>query len=236
MAPSSDDNRDPSRPIARPRSDDRIAERRAMVDKQLRGRGIRDQRVLEAMRNVPRHWFVPDDEQANAYLDRPQPIGENQTISQPYIVALMSELIGLRPDEKVLEIGTGSGYQSAVLSELTTNVYTIEIVEPLACRAHEVFDRRGYTAIQTRIGDGHRGWPDAAPFDAIIVTCAPVTIPMPLIDQLAPCGRLCIPVGPAEPGGQRLIVVTRQPDGSIDSVIKTAVRFVPMTGEAEMGH
>lgn len=217
----------------RPRTEERAEARNEMVRKQIQLRGIRSPRVLDAMRNVPRHWFVREAEQSAAYLDRPQPIGESQTISQPYIVALMTDLIDPQPDEKVLEIGTGSGYQTAVLSELAYDVYSVEIIETLGRGAAELFRLRGYANIHTRIADGFRGWPDAAPFDAVIVTCAPARVPQPLIDQLAPQGRLCIPVGPADPGGQRLIVMSRQQDGSIRTEIKTSVRFVPMTGEAD---
>lgn len=216
-----------------PRTDERSDERVRMVRTQIAERGVRDPRVLEAMRNVPRHWFVPAEEQGNAYLDRPLPIGEGQTISQPFIVAHMTELIDLAPGEKVLEIGTGSGYQAAVLSELTQSVYTIEIVEPLGRRAARVFADRGYSNIHTRIGDGYLGWPEAAPFDAVIVTCAPENVPQPLVDQLAPDGRLCIPVGPNDHRGQQLIVITRRADGSLHRETKTAVRFVPMTGLTE---
>lgn len=221
--------------IEKPRTTDRADERREMVRSQIRERGIRDHGVLEAMRNVPRHWFVPDRDQANAYLDRPLPIGEGQTISQPYIVALMTDLIDLDPGERVLEIGTGSGYQAAILSELTDAVYTIEIVEPLARRAGAAFEAHGYANIHARIGDGYRGWPEAAPFDAIIVTCAPEDIPQPLVDQLAPKGRLCIPVGPNDHRGQQLVVVTKRADGTLRREVKSAVRFVPMTGEADAG-
>jgi len=203
-----------------------------MVRTQIAGRGVRDERVLAAMRNVPRHWFVPDSRQDSAYADRPLPIGHDQTISQPYIVAHMTELIGLRPGDKVLEIGTGSGYQAAILAELTDEVFTIEIVEPLGSQAKQVFHERGYAHIRSRIGDGYRGWPEASPFDAIIVTCAPESVPQPLIDQLADGGRLCIPVGANGRGGQTLIVLTKRPDGSIQREDKTAVRFVPMTGKA----
>jgi protein-L-isoaspartate(D-aspartate) O-methyltransferase len=216
----------------RPRTAERADDRERMVQIQIQNRGIGDPRVLSAMRNVPRHWFVLEPEQRTAYSDRPLPIGYGQTISQPYIVALMTELIGVRSDEKVLEIGTGSGYQAAILSELTTVVHSIEIVEPLAQRASAIFRERGYGNIHTRIGDGYRGWPEEAPFDAIIVTCAPETVPQALIDQIAPTGRLCIPVGPSAQTGQRLIVMRRDTDGSIRSESKAAVRFVPMTGEA----
>lgn len=220
----------------RPRTAERADERNHMVDVQIAARGVEDSRVLKAIRDVPRHWFVPAAEQRGAYYDRPLPIGAGQTISQPYIVAHMTELLDLDAGEKVLEIGTGSGYQAAILSELTDAVYTIEIVESLGLRAAQVFEQHGYTNIHTRIGDGYRGWPEAAPFDAIIVTCAPEDIPQPLIDQLAPDGRLCIPVGPDDGRGQALIVVTRRSDGSLRRETKTAVRFVPMTGESQGDH
>ncbi|MCA9256005.1 MAG: protein-L-isoaspartate(D-aspartate) O-methyltransferase [Phycisphaerales bacterium] len=231
------DNADSARvhPPDRPRTTDRRDERLAMVRTQIEGRDVRDPRVIAAMRNTPRHWFVTDEEQARAYADSPLSIGAGQTISQPYIVAHMSELIDLAPHEKVLEIGTGSGYQAAVLSELTDNVYTIEIIESLARRAIATFEAHGYRNIHVRIGDGYRGWPDAAPFDAIIVTCAPEDIPQPLIDQLAPDGRLCIPVGPNNVRGQQLIVVTKLANGELRREVRAAVRFVPMTGEASGG-
>lgn len=219
--------------VQRPRSPERTDERNQMVRVQIAARGVDDARVLDAMRNVPRHWFVPAADQPDAYSDRPLPIGAGQTISQPFIVAHMTQLLDLNAGEKVLEIGTGSGYQAAILSELTDAVYTIEIVESLGRRAAEAFQRRGYKNIHTRIGDGYRGWPEAAPFDAIIVTCAPENVPQPLVDQLAPDGRLCIPVGPNDNRAQELIVLTRDADGSLRREVKTAVRFVPMTGEAE---
>ena len=216
---------------ALPRTRERAAERHRMVARQIARRGIRNERVLAAMRNVPRHWFVTERNTRRAYDDSPLPIGHGQTISQPYIVALMTELLDLAPGNKVLEIGTGSGYQAAVLAELTDEVYTIEIVEPLARRTVGLFDRRGYHTIHTRIGDGYRGWPDQAPFDAIIVTCAPEEPPPALVEQLAIGGRMCIPVG-AQWGDQQLILLRKRPDGTLERRRIEWVRFVPMTGEA----
>ncbi|MFH0980725.1 MAG: protein-L-isoaspartate(D-aspartate) O-methyltransferase [Planctomycetota bacterium] len=215
----------------RPRTDERKAERAQMVEWQIAGRGVRDEAVLEAMRNVPRHWFVPRAVQPDAYEDRPLPIGEGQTISQPYIVAFMTEALKLTPGAKVLEVGTGSGYQAAVLSELTAQVYTVEIVEPLARLAMETFRRHGYDTIVAKVGDGYAGWPEHAPFDAVIVTCAPETVPPELIKQLRPGGRLCIPVGPTGIG-QDLLLVTKQPDGTTTTENLLPVAFVPMTHEA----
>jgi protein-L-isoaspartate(D-aspartate) O-methyltransferase len=205
-----------------------------MVRTQIEARGLKDPRVLQALRDVPRHWFVPQNGQALAYADQPLPIGEDQTISQPYIVALMTEALQLKPDAKVLEIGTGSGYQAAVLSELTPHVFTIEIVEPLGKRAREAFAKRGYSTIRARIGDGYAGWPEFAPFDAIIVTCAPDHIPPRLLEQLAVNGRICIPVGSAG-GVQELVVATKLADGTLKRESLIPVRFVPMTGAARDG-
>ena len=215
----------------RPRTDEAEVERREMVARQIEARGVNDPLTLEAMRNVPRHWFVPAHLRNVAYLDRPLPIGEGQTISQPYIVALMTEALHLTSDSKVLEIGTGSGYQAAVLSEITPHVFTIEIVESLAQRAITMFERHGYETIQTRIGDGYAGWPEHASFDAIIVTCAPDHIPPKLIEQLKPGGRICIPVG-GEYAVQRLVVVRATEKGTLDREELIPVRFVPMTGAA----
>ncbi|MFQ5491325.1 MAG: protein-L-isoaspartate(D-aspartate) O-methyltransferase [Phycisphaerae bacterium] len=203
-----------------------------MVKVQIQARGISDPGVLSAMRNVPRHWFVPRSASGQAYQDRPMSIGFGQTVSQPYIVALMTQLLELEPGQKVLEIGTGSGYQAAVLAELTDQVYTIEIVEPLAKRTIALLKEKGYHKIHTRIGDGYQGWPEAAPFDAIIVTCAPESPPQPLIDQLAVGGRMCIPVGDKW-GVQELIQLKKNPDGTLQRRRAEWVRFVPMTGEAE---
>ena len=197
-----------------------------MVEEQIVARGVQDPAVLAAMRRVPRHEFVPEVSRVAAYADRPLPIGEGQTISQPYIVALMSELAAVRPRARVLEIGTGSGYQAAVLATLGAEVYTIEIVSSLAARAAATFTRLGYHTIHTRKGDGFRGWPEAAPFAAIVVTAAPAEVPPALLAQVALGGRLVIPVGTAE---QELQVHERTADGvRVRSVIP--VRFVPMTG------
>ncbi len=203
--------------------------RAEMVKTQIAARGISDKRVLEAMTKVERHKFVPEEYRIYAYVDHALPIDEDQTISQPYIVALMTELLELKGSEKVLEIGTGSGYQAAVLAELASEVYTIEIVEPLAKSSDSLLSELGYKNIFVRAGDGYKGWPEKAPFDAIIVTCAPETIPQPLIDQLADGGRLVIPVGDK---WQELILLTKK-DGKITQEKIIPVRFVPMTGEAE---
>ena len=204
----------------------RRSERERMVDEQIAARGVHDPAVLAAMRAVPRHEFVPERWRTHAYADRPLPIGEEQTISQPYIVALMTELAGVRPGARVLEVGTGSGYQAAVLATLGADVYTIEIVPALAESARTTLARLGYTKVRTRLGDGYRGWPEAAPFAAIVVTAAPPEVPGALLAQLAPGGRLVIPVGTAE---QELQVHERTADGvRVRNVIP--VRFVPMTG------
>jgi protein-L-isoaspartate(D-aspartate) O-methyltransferase len=213
-----------------PSADAYAAARDKMVDETIASRGITDARVIAAMRKVERHKLVPAELQPRAYEDNPLPIGFEQTISQPYIVAAMTEAAQLAPGEKALEIGTGSGYQAAVLAELGVDVYSIEIVEPLAKRTHELLARMGYDKLHLRIGDGYRGWPEAAPFDAIIVTAAPEQIPQPLLDQLAIGGRLVIPVG--KQGDQDLRVITRKKDGSASETL-FPVRFVPMTGEAQ---
>lgn len=209
-------------------SDSVEAARLRMVDWQIAARGVRDGKVLEAMRKVPRHEFVPAGQRRMAYADHPLSIGEGQTISQPYIVAFMTESLGLRGDEKVLEIGTGSGYQAAVLAEIVEKVYTIEIVEPLGRRAEALLDRLGYSNIEVRIGDGYLGWPEEAPFDAVIVTAAPDHVPQPLIDQLKPGGRLIIPVGNYS---QTLVRMTKTESGIVRENL-LPVRFVPMTGQA----
>lgn len=217
---------------SRPRTDEFAQARRDMVARQIEARGVRDAKVLEAMRQVPRHWFVPEELQAMAHADRPLPIGEGQTISQPYIVALMTEALKLTPESKVLEVGTGSGYQAAVLSEITPHVFTIEIVESLGRRAIDAFERHGYEDIKVRIGDGYAGWPDHAPFDAIIVTCAPDHVPSSLLQQLKQGGRMCIPVG-SERGVQKLYILTKGKDDEVERQTLLPVRFVPMTGEAQ---
>ncbi|MHC4292385.1 MAG: protein-L-isoaspartate(D-aspartate) O-methyltransferase [Planctomycetota bacterium] len=215
-----------------PRSDERIDERKGMVDVLRRRYGMSDPNVLQAMGAVPRHWFMPEYVQRSAYYDGPQPIGHGQTISQPYIVAVMTEVLELSPESKVLEIGTGSGYQAAVLTEFTPHVYTIEIVEPLGKRAMETFKQRGYHTIRAKIGDGYKGWAEHAPFDAVIVTCAPDHIPKPLIEQLAVGGRIVIPVG-SRRGVQELMLVTKNKDGSLTRKSMMPVRFVPLTREKE---
>jgi len=198
-----------------------------MVAEQIQARDVTDLRVLAAMRKVPRHRFVPERHRLEAYDDHPLPIGEGQTISQPYIVAIMSELLRLEGGERVLEVGTGSGYQAAVLAGLAAEVYSIEIVEPLARQAAATLRELGYTGVAVRAGDGYLGWPEAAPFDAIIVTAAPDHVPQPLVDQLKPGGRLVIPVGVFY---QELLQCVKAPQGlQCTSVIP--VRFVPLTGE-----
>lgn len=210
-----------------PPSDPYAAARGRMVDDQIAARGIRDPAVLAAMRRVPRHEFVPEQWREQAYADRPLPIGEEQTISQPYIVALMTELAAVGPGTRVLEVGTGSGYQAAVLAELGAEVHTIEIVEPLARRARATLERLGYGRVHVRHGDGYRGWPEAAPFTVIVVTAAPPEVPPELLAQLAQGGRLVIPVGTWD---QELQVHERTADGvRVRRVLP--VRFVPMTGD-----
>jgi protein-L-isoaspartate(D-aspartate) O-methyltransferase len=204
-------------------------ERERMVKTQIEARGIKDGRVLDALREVPRHLFVPESYRGQAYADHPLPIGLGQTISQPYIVAIMTALLEPQPEDKMLEIGTGSGYQAAVLSRLVDHVYTIEIVHALAERAEGMLEENGYENITVIAGDGYHGLPDEAPFDGIIVTAAPGKVPEPLIDQLDVGARLVIPVGTWY---QELIVLERTPEG-IETQTIFPVRFVPMTGEAE---
>lgn len=219
----------PSDARSGPRSPERQAERERMVEWHIASRDVDDPVVLEAMRNVPRHWFVPKSAGPMAYADHPLTIGHGQTISQPYIVALMTEALALKPEDKVLEIGTGSGYQAAVLAEITSRVFTIEIVEPLARRAAETFKRHGYDTITAKAGDGYAGWPEFAPFDAIIVTCAPEDIPAKLVEQLAVGGRMCIPVG-RQGRVQQLVLVVKRSDGRLERRMIAPVTFVPMTG------
>ena len=196
-----------------------------MVTNQIEARGVKDQRVLAAMRKVERHKFVPEELKLVAYMDGPLPIGEGQTISQPYIVALMTELLDLKGDEKILEIGTGSGYQTAVLAESCGHVYTIEILGPLAKRAETLLTELGYTNITVKCDDGFSGWKKHGPFDAIIVTCAPAEVPPPLIEQLKEGGRLVIPVGTLY---QELKLILKKEKGlTTEDIIP--VRFVPMT-------
>lgn len=201
-----------------------------MVKHQIEQRGIKDRLVLNAMKKVPRHQFVPAYLKSAAYLDRPLPIGKNQTISQPYIVAFMTEQLGLKGGEKILEIGTGSGYQAAILSEIVKEVFTIEIIATLGLQAKEKFESMGYKNIHVKIGDGYQGLPDEAPFDGIIVTAAPGHIPQPLIDQLKIGGKMIIPVGI---NYQELILITKDKNNKIKKKPVLPVRFVPMTGEAE---
>ncbi len=200
-----------------------------MVEQQVLARGITDPGVIGAMVRVPRERFVPLEQQRSAYDDRPLPIGYRQTISQPYIVAYMTDALRLDPGARVLEIGTGSGYQAAVLAELAAKVYSIEIVPALAERARDTLTALGYANVDVRLGDGYAGWPDEAPFDAIIVTAAPDHVPQPLIEQLAPGGRMIIPVGQDR---QSLTLITRTAEG-VTQERMLRVLFVPMTGDAE---
>lgn len=198
-----------------------------MVRDQIEARGVTNAAVLAAVRRVPRHEFVPADLRGDAYNDSALPIGHDQTISQPYIVALMTELLAVRPGTKVLEIGTGSGYQAAILGELGADVYTIEIVEPLAASAARRLQRLGYGNVHTQLGDGYRGWPEHAPFDAIIVTAAVAPVPQSLLDQLRPGGRLVMPLGHAfEP--QMLVRLTKDDRGTVHRQDITPVAFVPL--------
>jgi protein-L-isoaspartate(D-aspartate) O-methyltransferase len=205
---------------------DRARERRLMTDAQIRARGVRDPLVLGALANVPRHLFVPESLRGQAYADEPLPIGQGQTISQPYIVAYMTEALELRGDEKVLEIGTGSGYQTAVLAEIVREVWTVEIIEPLARRSRDLLQRLGYTNIRYRVGDGAMGWPVEGPFDGIIVTAAAPAVPAPLEGQLAESGRMIIPVGTDL---QALVLVRRTSAGMLRER-RLGVRFVPLVG------
>ncbi len=206
-------------------------QRQAMVERDLKGRGISDQRLLTAMSRVPRHLFVAEEQQELAYNDHPLPIAEGQTISQPYVVALMTELLRLQPGDRVLEIGTGSGYQAAVLAELVREVFTIEIRAPLAETAKRRLQERGYRNVRVRHGDGYYGWEDAAPFDAIIITAAANHIPPPLLKQLKDGGRLILPLG-STVFAQTLTLITR--DGErLRTGQLGAVRFVPMTGTVQ---
>ena len=212
-------------------TDTRQVERDRMVDTQIVGGGITDQRVIAAMRRVPRHRFIPDEESDDAYGDFPLPIGHGQTISQPFIVAYMTQALKLKPNEKVLEIGTGSGYQAAILAELGVQGFSIEIVKPLAARAKAILAELGYDNVIVRAGDGYQGWPDESPFDAMIITAAPDHIPSPLLEQLAVGGRLILPVGSYS---QNLVLIRRTEEGYQRTEL-LPVRFVPMTGQAEKG-
>jgi protein-L-isoaspartate(D-aspartate) O-methyltransferase len=201
-----------------------------MVREQIESRGITDARVLAAMTKVPRHEFVPERLADKAYEDHPLPIGHNQTISQPYIVALMTELLQIQPGAKVLEVGTGSGYQAAILAEVGAQVYSLEILEPLAKTSAELLQRLGYTNIQVKQGDGYLGWPEHAPYDAIIVTAAVDHVPQPLVEQLGPGGRLVIPVEEGR-ARQSLLLMEKSADGSVTTRNVAPVLFVPLTRE-----
>ncbi len=206
--------------------DSTAVNRLRMVREQIERRGVCDDAVLRAMRTVPRHLFVPESQRVSAYEDHPLPIGEGQTISQPYIVAFMTEALGLGRDDHVLEIGTGSGYQAAVLAELAGEIYTVEIVETLGNRAAALLDSLGYDNVKVRIGDGYRGWVEHAPYDAVIVTCAPEEIPSALVDQLKEGGSMIIPVGAM--GAVQELVLGEKKNGRILTRDVLSVRFVPM--------
>tara|TARA_R100001143_G_scaffold63310_1_gene69649 strand:- start:7499 stop:8323 length:825 start_codon:yes stop_codon:yes gene_type:complete len=216
----------------RPRFNEREQEREYLVQTGIIGQGITDPNVIDAMLQVPRHKFIPEEYQRQAYLNIPLPIGHDQTVSQPYIVALMAEMLEIKPGDKVLEIGTGSGYHAAVLSELTPYIYTIEIVEPLGLRAAKLYDDLGYHTIETRIGDGYNGWEEHAPFDKIIVTAAADNIPQPLIDQLGPGGIIAIPVG-GQDQTQVLTRLIKDKEGNLRTERVLPVRFVPLTRNNE---
>jgi protein-L-isoaspartate(D-aspartate) O-methyltransferase len=207
-----------------------VAERQKMVQEQLKPRGIHDERVLAAMAKVPREAFVPENMRSQSYADSALSIGHDQTISQPFIVAYMTEQLRLQPTDRVLEIGTGSGYQTAILAELVKDVYTIEIIEPLAKEASARLARLGYNNAHVKIGDGYQGWREVAPFDAIIVTCAPDKVPQPLTQQLKEGGRMIIPVGSGIMD-QQLYLLEKQ-NGELAQRAILPVRFVPMAGEA----
>ena len=200
-----------------------------MVERQLRARGINDERLLAAMGKVPREEFIPPESRAASYEDGPLPIGYDQTISQPYIVGFMTQQLRLKPSDRVLEIGTGSGYQAAILAELVSEIYSVEIVEPLARAAEATLQRLGYKNVRVKVSDGYKGWPEKAPFDAIIVTCAPDKVPQPLIDQLKDGGRMVIPVG--ERFAQQLYLLEKK-NGQLKESATLPVRFVPMAREA----
>jgi protein-L-isoaspartate(D-aspartate) O-methyltransferase len=207
---------------------DFAAQRQLMVQQQLVARGINNERVLAAMGKVPREEFVPLEVRSESYEDGPLPIGQGQTISQPYIVAFMTQQLRPQTSDRVLEIGTGSGYQAAILAELVKEIYSVEIVEPLAKGAEATLSRLGYTNIHLKSGDGYKGWPEEAPFDAIIVTCAPDKVPQPLVDQLKDGGRMVIPVG--ERFAQELYLLEKK-NGQLKESVTLPVRFVPMMRE-----
>jgi protein-L-isoaspartate(D-aspartate) O-methyltransferase len=219
------------RDVGQEKTDSFVRNRELMVERQIKARGIKNEKVLAALLKVERHLFVPEYLKDSAYIDSPLPIGEGQTISQPYIVALMTELLVLQGSERVLEIGTGSGYQAVILAEIAKEVYTIEIVKVLAEGAQKTIKKLGYKNIKVKYGDGYLGWKEFAPFDRIIVTCAPESIPQPLIEQLSEGGRMVIPVG-AEDTIQELQVVEKKQD-TIKNISSIPVRFVPMTREVK---
>jgi protein-L-isoaspartate(D-aspartate) O-methyltransferase len=216
-----------SQPVQR--DDPWLSPRREMVEQQIHERGVNQPEVLRAMESVPRHLFIPDESRDKAYGDAPLPIGWGQTISQPYIVALMTELLDLDRRDKVLEIGTGSGYHAAVLSKVAGQVFTIEIIDELGKQARGTLHQLGYQNVHVRVGDGYKGWPEEAPFDAIILTAAPPKIPQPLLDQLKVGGRMVVPVGSFV---QDLLLITKTAQG-IEKRTVAPVRFVPMTGEVQ---
>jgi len=213
-----------------PTSADFAEQRQRMVEQQLKPRGIKDERVLAAMTKVPREEFIPLDARADAYEDGPLPIGYDQTISQPYVVAFMTEQLRPKQNDRVLEIGSGSGYQAAILAELMAEVYTVEIVPPLGKTAEATLKRLGYKNVHIKVGDGYKGWPEEAPFDAIIVTCAPEKVPQPLVDQLEEGGRMVIPVG--ERFAQQLHLFEKK-NGQLKESVTLPVRFVPMLRSKE---
>lgn len=219
----------------KPRFEERSEERDYMVYTYIQNsvyNPVTDVHILDAMKAVPRHMFVPKQFQKYAYANTPLLIGHDQTISQPIIVAHMTELLRVKTGAKILEIGTGSGYQAAVLSELTPFVYSVEIIEKLGLNAIELFDELGYNTIKVKIGDGYEGWAEHAPYDGIIVTCAPENIPEPLTEQLKPGGRIVIPLG-RKNQIQNLVVIEKDKKGNLKQKVQYPVRFVPMTGKAE---
>lgn len=207
------------------------AARERMVATQLATRDITDERVLEAFRKVPRHVFVPDSYRTGAYGDYPLPIGEDQTISQPYMVAIMTQLLELKGTEKVFEVGTGSGYQAAILGELCKEVYTVELIPSLAESAAKLLDSLGYENVHVKAGDGYLGWPEAAPFEGIIITCAPEKLPQPLVEQLAIGGKLVVPIGPQ--GRAQMLTVYTKTDTGLIAEYEGGCYFVPMRGKIE---
>ena len=216
----------------KPKGDEtRAAARNKMVQQHLVERGITDPRVLEAFRTVPRHKFLPPDTQRMAYDDESIPIGEGQTITPPYDVAFMTEQLHPQPTDKVYEVGTGSGYQASILSRVVKDVYSVEIHPPLGERAARVIGELGYSNVHTRVGDGYAGWPEAAPFDAIIVTCAPSKVPPPLVEQLKEGGRMVVPLGGRF--DQRVHIMIKREGKLVDTVVPRPTLFVPMTGEAQ---